>query len=253
MPNLDAAARSSIGSPSKNSIVSTLRLGELRDDRRDDYRREIRAGQEGLEVHHRPGFVAQVELLADLLPEAVEHLEQPARSLVAGLSGDDLQERLEHVEVGGHHPVDERAQDLHPDHPAVVERSPVHHRHRGTADRLRIDLGVGLLHRHPEVGFDPALDLVEPDDRPGVEAGPELVGHGLSEDARERGDELAELDERSPEILERETQRPDELACIEGAVSDLANLTQGQRGEVLEHRPRDRVAPAREIQRRRRR
>ena len=71
-------------------------------------------------MHHRPCLVAQVELLADLLPEPVEHLQQPTGRLVTGLVGDDLQKRLEHVEVRGDHPVNQGSKDLHSDNPAVV-------------------------------------------------------------------------------------------------------------------------------------
>jgi len=134
-------------------------------------------------VHHRSRLVAQVQFLADLLPEAVEHLEQPTGGLVTGLSGDYLEQRLEHVQIGCDDSMDERPEDLHTDDPPVVKPRPVHHGDRRATHRLRIDLRVGVLHRHAEVGLDAVLYLFEPDDRSGVQTGPELVGDGLAEHA----------------------------------------------------------------------
>ena len=56
---------------------------------------------------------------------------------------------------------------------------------------------------------------------PGVQAGPELVGHVVAEHARRRGDDLAELHEGAAEVLEALAQRPGQLGRRQGALADV--------------------------------
>ena len=66
------------------------------------------------------------------------------------------------------------------------------------------------LERPSERRLDGGPHDVERNHGPGVEAAPELVREGRSEDAGGRGDELAELDERGAEVLEELAHRPGE-------------------------------------------
>ena len=66
------------------------------------HQRQVDLVEQVPEGGHGPGLVAEVELLADLLPGSPRKLEQGAGRLVAGLAGHQLEQRLEQVEVGGH-------------------------------------------------------------------------------------------------------------------------------------------------------
>ena len=76
------------------------------------------------EVSQRARLVAQVHLLADLHPEAVEELQGGAGHLVAGLAHQDLEQGLHEVEVGGHDVLDARPQDLDRHRAPVVAGGP---------------------------------------------------------------------------------------------------------------------------------
>ena len=93
------------------------------------------------EVHQRARLVAQVHLLADLHPEAVEQLQGGAGHLVAGLAHQDLEQGLHEVEVGRHDVLDVGAQHLDRHRAPVEEAGPVHDGDGGCPDRLGLELG----------------------------------------------------------------------------------------------------------------
>ena len=82
---------------------------------------------------------------------------------------------------------------------------------------------------------------------PGVEAGPELVGHVVAEHAGRRRDDLAELHEGPAEVLEALAQRPGQLGRRQRALADGAQLAEGRRGEVDRHHLGDGPAPAQQL------
>ena len=99
------------------------------------------------EVDERAGLVAQVHLLADLHPEAVEQLQGRAGHLVPGLAHQDLEQRLHEVEVGRHDVLDLGSQHLDRHHPPVEEAGPVHDGDGGRPDRIGVEVGEGVAQR----------------------------------------------------------------------------------------------------------
>ena len=136
------------------------------------------------EVHQRAGLVAQVHLLADLHPEAVEQLQGRARHLVARLAHQDLEQGLHEVEVGGHDVLDLGPQHLDRHDPPVEQAGPVDHGDRRRPDRLGLERREGVAERHPEVLLHPLAHVGERHRWSRVETGPELVGHVVAEHAR---------------------------------------------------------------------
>ena len=76
---------------------------------------------------------------------------------------------------------------------------------------LGLELGERVAQRQAEVLLHPLAHVGERHRRPGVEAGPELVGHVVAEHARRRGDDLAELHEGAAQVLEALAQRTGQL------------------------------------------
>ena len=187
------------------------------------------------EVRQRARLVAQVHLLADLHPEAVEQLQRGAGHLVAGLAHQDLEQRLHEVEVGGHHVLDVGPQHLDRHRAPVEEAGPVHHGDGGRPDRVGLELGERVAQRQAEVLLHPLAHVGERHRRARVEAGAELVGHVVAEHAGRRGDDLAELHEGPAEVLEALAQRPGQLRRRQRALADGAQLAEGGRGEVDRH------------------
>ena len=173
------------------------------------------------EVGQRARLVAQVHLLADLHPEAVEQLQGGAGHLVPGLAHQDLEQRLHQVEVGGHHVLDARPQHLD------RHLRPSSRRARCTTAMEAVPIGSGSnsakasLERQPEVVLHPLAHVGERHRRAGVEAGPELVGHLVAEHAGRRGDDLAELHEGAAEVLEALAQGPGQLGRRQRALADV--------------------------------
>ena len=98
----------------------------------------------------------------------------------------------------------------------------MHHGDGGGPDRLGFELGEGVAQRQAEVLLHPLAHVGERHGRPGVEAGPELVGHVVAEHARRRGDDLAELHEGPAQVLEALAQRPGQLRRRQRALADGA-------------------------------
>ena len=112
----------------------------------------------------------------------------------------------------------------------VVQAGPVHHGDGRRADGLGLELGEGVAQRQPEVLLHPLADVGERHGGPGVEAGPELVGHVVAEHAGRRGDDLAELHEGAAEVLEALAQRPGELRRRQRALADGPHLARAPSG-----------------------
>ena len=180
-------------------------------------------------MDERTRLVAQVHLLADLHPEAVEQLQGGAGHLVAGLAHQDLEQRLHEVEVGRHDVLDLGSQHLDRHRPPVEQAGPVHDGDGGRPDRVGVEVGERVAQRQPEVLLHPLAHVGERHRRARVEAGPELVGHVVAEHARRRRDDLAELHERPAEVLEALAQRPGQLGRRQRALADGAQLADGGR------------------------
>ena len=234
------------GHPVEELHGQHVAAGELRVGLGHGHAGQVELVLQAPEVDERPGFVAEVHLLADLHPESVEHLQRRPGQLVAGEPHQDLQQRLHEVQIGRHHVLDARPQDLDGHHPPVVQAGPVHHRDRRGPDGLGLERREDALERAAEVLLHPLAHLGKADRRAGVEAGPEFVGHLVAEHPRRRGDDLPEFHERPAQVLEALAQRPGQLRAGEGALADCAQLAHGNGGEVHAHDLGDGGAPAQE-------
>ena len=192
----------------------------------------------------RTGLVAQVELLADLDAEAVEQLERRSGELVAGLADQHVEQRLHEVEVGG----DPRSMPGRSTLTATSRPSwsapgarPRSTRGRSERDRTRRTPRTAACRGRPRS----IADFAEGHRRAGVEAGAELLGELVAEEARAGRDELAELDEGAAELLERQAERArrerDRRAA--GAV-DGREVADGGGEEAPGASPGDLCAPA---------
>ncbi len=150
IPSSATCARSSMGTPSKNSMVSTLRPENSGYGSGTAIIFEVELVLQPTEVDHGAGLVPQVHLLADLDPETVEQLQRGAGQLVPGQAHQYLHQRLHEVQIGGHHLFDVRPQHLDGHQRAVVEPGPVHH-----GDRRRADGIDARTRRRPLPAGDP--------------------------------------------------------------------------------------------------
>ena len=112
-------------------------------DGRDDDVVDAFVGQELSEVVHAAGFVAQVELLGHLLAEAGQESVQRSGDGDA-MEGEEAEEGLHDVEVGGHHRGDAGAKDLDRHLVAVRQPRSMDDGDRRRRHRLGLDVGKGL-------------------------------------------------------------------------------------------------------------
>ena len=158
------------------------------------------------------------------LEPVVELLADRARELVHELSRIDEVERahplaheacglVEKREVGLD--LARRVRPLHLDGDAVPvrERRPVHLADRGGRDRGRIEVGEELLDRETEVLADHALDVLVRERPHVVLERLELDQDVRRDDVGPRREQLAELDEGRPELVEQLAQV---LAALRG-------------------------------------
>ena len=147
-------------------------------------------------------FHLVVELAHQRLAELLQHLDEaeaPAHLGVEVGEGGDLAQRLQ---VLDDLLADARALHLDRDLAPVAQRRAVHLAQGGRRHRLRLELGEGLGEPDAQLGAHDALDLQERE-RPHLvlQAGQRLhVGQGQQIGAR--GQELADLDEGRPHLLE---------------------------------------------------
>ncbi len=166
------------------------------------------AGEVAVEAVGVSGLVPVVQLLADRAGELVDDLarvdevEHPhallrkPRSLVHQLEVCvDLARRV-------------RALDLDDDLAPVRQHGAVNLADRRRGERLGLELEEEALDRLPELLADQPLDLGERD-LPDVVLEPAQLGDDVRRhDIGARGKELAELDERRPELVQHLAQMP---------------------------------------------
>ena len=99
-----------------------------------------------------------------------------------------------------------RALHLHDDLLARLERRRVHLADRSGCERLRIDRREDVLPRHAELLLHHADDLLLAERRDGALQLRELVDHLGRDQVGPRREDLAELRERRPELLERASE-----------------------------------------------
>ena len=209
-------------------------VGQLRVHLGHGHLGQVDQAEQAVEVDHGPGLVAQVELLAQLLTKPVELLEHRHGGLFAGGLDHLGEQRLQQVEVNGDPPLDVGSQHLDRHLGPVVSGCPVNDGDRGPADRVGVEVGVGVLQGATQFVLDEALHLVEGHRRSGVEAAAELVGHVVAENAGRRADQLAELEERCAQILERPAERRHPVV---GAETPVAHAVGHDRPEAVgDHR-----------------
>ena len=115
---------------------------------------------------------------------------------------EELRDLGERVEVVDDLLADAGPLDLDRDRAAVAQRRAVHLAERCGRERSGVELGEGL--RDPDAQFlgDDSFDLREGERLDVVLQARERVDVGDGEQVRARREELAELDERGPELLE---------------------------------------------------
>jgi hypothetical protein len=170
-------------------------------DARDDELVELEPFEQRPEVGHRPHFVEEVQLLGDLLAEADDVGDGVAR-FAEPLAGDNPEDRVHQVQVGGDDMGDVRPQHLHGDLGPIVQARPVNDGDRGGGHGPVVELAEDLSDRAADAGLDDPADPGPGDGRALVEAAPELVGDRLRDDRWRRGDGLAELHVGRSQALE---------------------------------------------------
>ena len=157
--------------------------------------------------------VAVAELRVAALEAVVELLPDRARELVYELARVDEVERpdplagetrrlVEERDVGLDLPRGARALHLDGDAPSVRERGLVHLADRRGGDRHRVELGEQALERVPELAFDDAPDVLERDRTDVILQRAQLDDDVGRNDVGTGREELSELHEGRPELVE---------------------------------------------------
>ncbi len=211
VPRLDLASRDSL---QDECALAHVRLDHTRDDqsfeRLDELPHELRVVR----------LLDEVELCAEMNLELVRELLEldPPRRL--GVSHGEADRRAQHGEIEVDLLDDQGTPHLD-DH--VVSRSEqpaMRLGDRGRRERLRLEAHEGV---RTEVGDHHRLDLRERDRRHAVDQACELLDVDVGQEIGTRREELPELDERGPELLETAAERPRPLARGVAA-SDHADL-----------------------------
>ena len=167
----------------------------------DDELRQPEAGVQFAEVGHRTDLVAEVELLANLCPQADE-VGDRVPGLADPLAGHQPRHRFHHLEVGRDDACDSGPEHLHRDIAAVVELRPMDDRDRGRSHGFMGKLGEEFIDWGAEIALDGRLDELPGHRRALVEAASKLVRHPLRHEGGRRGHCLPELHVGSPKPFE---------------------------------------------------
>jgi hypothetical protein len=120
------AASSSIGTPSRSVIVSTRRPLWLGGRVGHAHLAGVDRLEHGVEPAGGVGFVAQVELLSELVAHPGDEPLERAGDADRDLPGEEAAHGFEHGQVGGDALFDAGTEDLDRDGRAVGQRGPVH-------------------------------------------------------------------------------------------------------------------------------
>ena len=164
------------------------------------------AGPVAAEAVGVPPFRAVVELRADRAGELVDERARVDEVERANAFLRDARRLVEKREVGLDLPRRARPLHLHCDALAVRKRRAVHLPDRRGCDRRRVEGAERALERQAELGLDDLLDLLERE-RPHVVLQRAKLGDDVRRhDVGPRRENLAELHERRPELVEHLAQ-----------------------------------------------
>ena len=173
-----------------------------------------------------------VELAADRAGELVDDRDGVDEVEPVDAALDDAGDLVEQRQVALDLPGRARALHLDRDEAAAGELGEVHLADRGRRDRDRVERGEELVDRRPQVLLDHPLD-VGVRERPHVVLELAQLGDDLGRDDVGAGrEQLAELDERRPELVERLAQ----VAAERGQVLVVDHGRAAKRAP-LEHEP----------------
>ena len=147
-----------------------------------------------------------VELLADRAPELVHELARVDEVERADAVLRDARRLVEEREVGLDLPRGVRPLHLHGDALPVRQDGAVHLADRRRRHRFLLERGEELLDGELELLADHALDLGEGERRDVVLEGAQLDDDVRRHDVGTRREQLPELDERRPELVEHLAQ-----------------------------------------------
>src|SRR4051812_42811395 len=154
------------------------------------------------------GLEAVVELLADRARELVDELARVDELERAHTLADQARGLVEQREVGFDLARGVRALNLDRDPAAVRERGAVHLADRGGGDGRLVEVGEELLDAQLELLADHALDVLVWDRADVVLELLQLEHDVGRDDVGTRREQLAELDEGRPELVEHLAQVP---------------------------------------------
>src|SRR5581483_10542684 len=173
----------------------------------DARHRDVRmAGEVAVEAVGVTAFVAVVELLPDRPGELVDDLVRVDEVERANSLLREARRLVHQREVGFNLPRRVGTLHLDEDAPAVREHGAVHLADRRSGERLLLELEEEALERQPELGLDRPTRLLERE-RPDVVLQRAELGDDVGrDDVGPRREQLPELDERRPELVEHFAQ-----------------------------------------------
>ena len=206
--------------------------------RHGDLRRVAEVAPEGLGV---AGLVLVVELLADRAAELVDECLGVDEVERTNALAHDARRRAHQLQVRLDLPRGLRPLHLHDDLVACRQRRAVHLADRGSRDRRLVEGEERLLDREPELLLDHPAHVRERKRRHVVLQPAELGDDVGRHHVRPRREELAELDERRPELVEHLPQPPAAVGELRVVVARAAGRS-GSRSRGASRRGRSRRA-----------
>ena len=217
---------------------------ERQDPRRrvlpDDLRHDdaLVAHEVAVEYLRVPRLVAVVELEADGARELVHELSRVHELERLDALAQELRRLVEQAEVGLDLLRGGRALHLDRDLAAVRQHGAVHLSDRRRRERREVELEECAIHAQIELRLDDVAHLLERDRRRVILEAAELGDDVRRDDVGTRREELPELDERRPELVEHRAQA---LAAVGGGRGVPVRVAGD---EVAEPVPAEEVAEA---------
>ena len=199
-------ADSSAGSSCDSAVPRSSSMTRTRDvERSQCHPREddaVVVAKEAAKAIDRTPLVRQVELRHPILRELLHHLRGPKAGVGSsplGQAGDES----ENVEIRLDQLADARAQNLEHHRSTVRQASAVNLSHRAGGERSLVDLHPFRLQQITETVPQLLLDLLPGDRADFILQSPQLGRPGVGQPIDPRAQELAELDEGRPQLLQR--------------------------------------------------
>ena len=173
-------------------------------DRRRRQRREV-----GDLPADQPGVVpllAEVELLAEAVLQLAHHLQEAVAPAERGVLRGEARQLAQHLDVDLDPPAHLRPLDLHRHLAAVGQGRAVDLGHRRGRQRRAVERGEQLAERRAQLALDYLDDLLARHRSDRVLQAGERLDVGGGQEVGAGAEELAELDEDRPQLLQRAGQ-----------------------------------------------